>query len=61
MEIKDAIEVAYNNGRKRAIAEVFEELDKLLTVDISHSYMDGLFILNQKRYKDLKDSLTNEK
>lgn len=61
MEIKDAIEAAYNNGRRRAVVEVFEELDKLLTVDISHPYMEGLFILSQKRYKDLKDSLTNEK
>lgn len=36
------------------LEKFISELDKLLTVDISHPYLSGVFLLDQEKYVELK-------
>lgn len=42
------------------LEEFIKELDKLLTVDISHSWASELYLLNQKDYQELKEKYNIE-
>ena len=53
----DALKIAYRNGKKKAIAEVFEELDAILKVD---SHCPDCFVVNKLTYNCLKENLTRD-
>ena len=57
MTERDALELAYKNGRKEAIAEVFEELDAILSVD---QKCPNCFVVNKLAYNCLKENLTKD-
>ena len=56
----DFIEVAYKRGYAQAVKDVFEKIDSVLNVDISHSYMSDNFILSQSKYIQIKKSFLGE-
>lgn len=56
----DSTEVAYKRGYAQAIKDVFEKIDSILRVDISHSYMSDSFILSQDTYVQTKKDFFKE-
>ena len=42
------------------LEEFIEELEKLLTVDIAHPYNRFLFMIDQKKYVELKNRYIKE-
>lgn len=53
----DALKIAYRNGKKKAIAEVFEKLDAILKVD---SYCPDCFVVDKLAYNCLKENLIKD-
>ena len=51
----DATEVSYKRGYAQGVRDVFEKIDSILNVDISHSYMSDSFILPQDKYAKIKE------
>ena len=49
-------------GKKKMskLEEFIEELEKLLTVDIAHPYNRFLFMIDQKKYVELKNRYIKE-
>lgn len=56
----DFAETAYKRGYAQAVKDVFEKIDSILNVDISHSYMLDNFILSQSKYVQIKKSFLGE-
>lgn len=56
----DFTEVAYKRGYTQVVKDIFEKIDSVLNVDISHSYMSDNFILSQSKYTQIKKSFLGE-
>lgn len=56
----DATEVAYKRGYTQAVRDVFEKIDDFLSMDISHSYLSGSFILPQDKYAKIKEKFLED-
>lgn len=50
----DSTEIAYKRGYAEAVKDIFEKIDSILSVDISHSYMSDNFVLSQSKYVQIK-------
>lgn len=51
----DFSELAHKRGYAQAVRDIFDKIDSLLNVDISHSYMSDSFILSQDKYAKIKE------